>query len=227
MSGREPAAGVHVLVSGEAGAGACELGRALDAPLLVLGEIADLEALLGEVERSNVVWLHPWTRDAASLAPAARQWFASARAPAVARAAERLVWGRGSISLGRAIVFSTPASCEVRSGRPVARSGATETGLDRGLDLEAPLSLEAHLRAINDATSLAADLGQAAEERASWRGLLWRPLWIALRGLVSARGARREALPRIALEAFRETLTTVKLWESRFASPIAPPSLPA
>jgi len=227
MSGHETAAGVRVIVRGEAGAGARELGHALDAPLLVLGEIADLETLLGEVERSRIVWLHPWTRDAPSLAPAARQWFASTHAPAVARAAERLVWGRGSISLGRAVVFSTPASCDVRGGRPVARAGATETELDRGLDLEAPLSLEAQLRAINHETSLAADLGQAADERASWRGLLWRPLWIALRGLASARGARREALPRVALEAFRETLTAVKLWESRFASPIAPPSLPA
>jgi len=59
----------------------------------------------------------------------------------------------------------------------------------------------------------AARLRDAAGLVASWRDLTVRPAALVARALLAVRGSRRAALPRVAVEAYREVLVAAKLWE--------------
>lgn len=217
----EHRAGRCVILRGAARSGTEQLAVALGARIVTLRSAADLDRAVQESERSTVVWTHPWTRATPELCQALCRTlgdFAAGGGVRVALARRSLVWRDGSISLGRALVASAPGSILLRGDRPLARRDAViaELGLDWQLD--APASLDAQLAEINADTSIAADLAAAAGDVPTWRGLLWSPLGFALRALASAHGRRRTGLPRIALEAYRQTLFTAKLWERRTVS---------
>jgi hypothetical protein len=139
--------------------------------------------------------------------------FCGGMAPAVLVARPILTASGVEFPLPEEVVLATPGSVDVRAGFPVPRRATTRIALRARYALAAPASLEEHLAAIKSSSSLEARLRHRAGERASYASLLWRPSALALRGLLGARGGRRAALPRIAMESYRRVLVAAKLWE--------------
>jgi hypothetical protein len=226
MTGARNGGGIFVVVRGTPSPGTERLADGLGAAIVGVNTPADVARAADIGARASVVWAHPWTRPTAELCRSIADLFSTPSAR-IAQVRRRLVWREGSLSLGRALVASTPGSVSLAGDRPIARDQAAVTELAAELLLDAPASLEAHLAEINADTSLAVGLGCGEDDPPWVRGLLWSPMSFALRALVTARGPRRAALPRIALEAYRQTLFTAKLWERirspAFASPKAVP----
>jgi hypothetical protein len=139
--------------------------------------------------------------------------FCDGEAPAVLVARPILTTDEVEFPLPEEIVGATPGGFEVRASFPIPGRQAKRIALRARYALAAPASLEEHLAAIKSSSSLEARLRHRAGERATYASLLWPPSALALRGFLGARGSRRAALPRIAMESYRRVLVAAKLWE--------------
>lgn len=175
----------------------------------------ELEAALAGDE-ADVLWLPPWAcvDDALLAAVAAFREAARGGALRVARARLRLRVARAAIDLPEPhVLLSTPGAARLDGERPVPGPGAALDELPAPLVLDLPATLAEHVAAMNEQTSLAARLRDASGAAASWRDLTVRPAGFLVRALAAVHGSRREALPRIVIEAYRQVLVGAKLWE--------------
>lgn len=172
-------------------------------------------AAAAEIESRHVLWLPAFAELTPGVAARVTAWLASADAsPRVAHAAVRLRCGATTIPLrARQLVLSSPGAVDLIGDTPHARPGVRDGDLGEPWEVSLPADLNAHLEAVNLQTSAAARLRHAAGERTSWRSLTLAPLGIFARGLGGVRGSRREAVPRLVIEAYREVLVAAKLWE--------------
>jgi hypothetical protein len=182
--------------------------------------LAEIEALAA-TERA--IWLPPWTVGDPALAAAIGEWLGQAGdAPQVALARRELVFGEVAIPLPRFVLLSTPGAVRVGGDLPAPRPAIPRTTIGARLRMRPPATLSEHLLAINRQTSEAALLSRDAGLRPTWSALWLRPTILVARALVGARGARRLALPRAVLEAYRGVLVNAKLWELCAASGAEP-----
>ena len=174
-------------------------------------------AQAANVARADVLWMPPWTVLAPELVASIVAWrtaAASAGTPRVARVRLELRCAGTTITLAAPrLVLSSPAAIELDGDLPRPRAGAHIDDLAPPWPVALPGDLRAHLEAVNVQTSTAARLRHAAGRVATWRALLLTPAIETLRGLAAVRGSRREALPRLVIESYREVLVTAKLWE--------------
>lgn len=204
-----------------------------DATLAMLGvravvlarEVASPGALLAAagVAEHHVLWLPAWAEVSPALATAVVDWCArDAAGPRVARLRVRLSCGaRAEIGAPARVLLSSPgaATLDGEQPRPVAAARIDE--LATALAVRLPEDLTEHLAGVNEQSSLTARLRHAAGREAAWADLSWRPALLALRALASATGTRRDALPHVVIEAYREVLATAKLWELAHGTALA------
>jgi hypothetical protein len=172
--------------------------------------VAEIEAVAAS---ERVVWLPAWSRVDAELAGAIAEWMRIPPSqPRCACVRRELAVDGATLSLGPAVLLSTPGAVRLLGGEPRPRRGVDRTGLGR-LRLDAPRTLAEHLAAINEETSAEARRRRDAGLRPSWRGLTVEPLLVLARAALTARGPARISRPRAVLEAYRGALLAAKLWE--------------
>jgi hypothetical protein len=209
-----------VIVSPLAADVAADVPGALGAARVVaIAEHATPGALAGasDVARADVLWLPPWTVLTPDLVSRVHAWRVSAAtqaAPRVARARLELRCGDTLIARASpALVLSSPASVDLDGDLPRPLTGAQIDVLPGAWPVALPSDLRAHLEAVNAQSSASARLRHASGAAATWRALLVDPVVDTLRGIVAVRGSRRDALPRLVIESYREVLVAAKLWE--------------
>ncbi|MEW6270622.1 MAG: hypothetical protein AB1689_15165 [Thermodesulfobacteriota bacterium] len=171
-------------------------------------------AAAAETEHARVLWLPAWSRPGPRTLEAVAAWLERpGGTPRVARARLELAHAGGSAPADRRVVLSEPGAVELVGERVVAGSHAAIEDLAEPWTVAVPETLREHLEQVDVQTSAAARLRHAAREPARWRSLTWLPLAFALRALAGARGSRRELLPHVVIEAYREVLVAAKLWE--------------
>ena len=203
-----------------------------DAALLALG-VADVvlardamspSALLTAARAAArpVLWLPAWTHVSTSLVTAVGAWRARDAGARVAQARLRLSCGeRAELGGAERVVLSAPGAVVLDGERPRPAPGARVEELAVPLEVRLPEDLTKHLEGVNQQSALAARLRHAAGREAGWADLAWRPALLGLRALASATGSRREALPHAVIEAYREVLSTAKLWELAHGTALA------
>ena len=162
-----------------------------------------------------VVWLPAWAHVSTALVTAVHAWRAhDGGAVRVARAQVRLACGEGvAIGAPPRVLVSSPGAATLDGEQPAPAPAARVDELAVPLEVFLPDDLTRHLEGVNQQSSLAARLRHASGREAAWSGLAWRPALLLLRALASASGSRRVALPYAVIEAYREVLSTAKLWE--------------
>lgn len=187
--------------------------------VVVLAEQDSSAALASTLaaEPSDVLWLPAWCvpgPDAAAAVAAWRGRAAVSATPCAARAELRLHCGGGtSVRVAARLVLSSPGAAELSGEEPHPRPDAQVEDLGMPWDVRLPDDLASHLEAVNRQSSLAARLRHAAGRAPGWRDSTVTPAGIAVRALLGVSGSRREALPRVLIEAYREVLIAAKLWE--------------
>lgn len=168
-------------------------------------------------EAADVLWLPAWCApgpDAAAAVAAWRTRAAVVTVPSVARAPLLLHCGGGaSVRVAARLVLSSPGAAAPFGEEPRSLPGARVEDLGPAWDVRLPADLNGHLEAVNRQTSVAARLRHAAGQVTTWRDLTLAPAARALRTLGGISGSRREAVPHVVIEAYREVLVAAKLWE--------------
>lgn len=177
---------------------------------------AALAAILA-AEQADVLWLPAWCAPGPDAAAAVARWRARPAAlsePSVARAPLLLHCGGGaSVRVAARLVLSSPGAAAPFGEVPRSVPGALVEDLAAVWDVRLPEDLASHLEAVNRQTSVAARLRHAAGQVTTWRDLTLGPAGRALRALGGMTGSRREAVPRVVIEGYREVLVAAKLWE--------------
>jgi hypothetical protein len=183
---------------------------------------AALLAAAGAAER-HVLWLPAWADVSPALATAIGDWRArDAAGPRVVRVHVRLSCGaRTEIGAPVRVLLSSPGAATLLGEEPRALASARVDEVAATLAVRLPEDLTEHLAGVNEQSSIAARLRHAAGREAAWADLAWRPALLALRALASATGTRRDALPHAVIEAYREVLSTAKLWELAHGTALA------
>lgn len=203
-----------------------------DAALLALGvadvvlarDAASPPALLAAARAAErpVLWLPAWAHVSTALVTAVGAWRASDAGARVAQARLRLFCGeRAELGGVGRVVLSSPGAVVLCGELPQPAPGARVEELAVPLEVRLPEDLTQHLEGVNQQSALAARLRHAAGHEATWADLAWRPALLGLRALASATGSRREALPHAVIEAYREVLSTAKLWELAHGTALA------
>jgi len=196
-----------------AGAANPEARRAFEAwtrTVVVLDEAATVP----DPASSGLVWLSPRTLPDEELRAAVAE-FASSPARRVGVAPCEVVMDDGAVPLGERLIVADggAARWSVRGLEPV---GAADTvRLACRLRLSAPDRIGAHLRAINEESSILAALGARAGAEPSWHALAVQPVLGTLRAWLGATGDRERAFSVAFLENFAHAATAAKLWEYR------------
>lgn len=184
---------------------------------------ADLLARARATERV-VLWLPAWGHVSDTLAAAIVAWRTSERA-AGARVARvpvtRSCGPRAALGGMAPVLLSSPGAVVLDGETPRPLAHARVATLDARLEIRLPEDLTLHLAGVNEQSTLVARLRHAAGRQATWSDLCWHPALHAVRALVSAHGARREALPHAVIEAYREVLSAAKLWELAHGTALA------
>jgi len=175
-------------------------------------------AAAADLEHANVLWLPPWAALTPVVVASVGAWLALPEPeggnPRVAHAALRLCCGSTSISFGRRhLVLSSPGAVDLVGDAPRPRAASRGSELDDVWEAGLPDDLASHLEAVNVQSSTAARLRHAAGELTTWRALTVTPLALLARSMAGVHGSRREALPRVVIEAYRDVLVAAKLWE--------------
>lgn len=193
----------HVVLAGDAGSPAALLAAA-------------------RATEQSVLWLPAWAQVSTALVTAVGAWRAHGDGTRVARARVRLGCGpRAEIGGPERLVLSSPGAVALDGELPRAAAGARIEDLGVPLEILLPEDLTEHLAGVNQQSSIAARLRHAAGRDAAWSDLAFRPALLALRGVASATGSRREALPHAVIEAYREVLSAAKLWELAHGTALA------